>query len=754
MLKQWLPWRWLIRALARAHGVLDPLQVLARLENLAQPSEVAAPIELLRAGIALHARGAINGKVIQQNLDWNWPYWVRQQFDPRSKAFLPRGFSFAQVNLTHRNWTAVGCPGCEAMPIVDPRGLLTPFWDGWSLDAWLLPEDKDPLCPSRESRIDQQLLMDDDELAVRTVIEREELRLVSHACVLLDQDSASCRLTCRADMPVPGQFVLSLRPFNPEGAGFVEHIALHDDRRGWDVDRTPCVRFDRPADHHVASTYHQGDVAIDLGRRDESVFCRCDVGLASAAAVYDVQANEPFQLEATIDLSADKSIKTMLPRGRPASWAQALQGTARLDVPDPDVRYLYDSSLRSLLILSPNNVYPGPYTYKRFWFRDAAMILHALLSANCVEPVERSMQTFTSRQTLAGYFQSQSGEWDSNGQVLWLLGRYCEMTGKTLDASWLKPLKRAGRWIQRKRLPDNDDSAHAGLMPAGFSAEHLGTNDYYYWDDFWSIAGLDALATTLRSHLQDAQADTCQRQAASLRQAVDRSLERSRSTRRHEGTPASPYRRMDSGAVGSLAASYPLHLWGPDDPRVEGTVDYLMEHCLIDDCFFLDIIHSGMNAYLTLTLAQVLLRKGDPRYLRLLRGVARAASPTGQWPEAIHPHTGGGCMGDGQHAWASAEWVMMIRNLFVREEAQSLILCSGVPRSWLKEQQPLSFGPTLTRFGPCRVILEPQHHGIDVRWEADWRTPPEHIDVHCGDQLARIDDPATKSTFFSMESMS
>ena len=35
---------------------------------------------------------------------------------------------------------------------------------------------------------------------------------------------------------------------------------------------------------------------------------------------------------------------------------------------------------------------------------------------------------------------------------------------------------------------------HAGLLPAGFSAEHLGPNDFYYWDDFWSIAGLQAAA--------------------------------------------------------------------------------------------------------------------------------------------------------------------------------------------------------------------------------------------------------------------
>ena len=101
--------------------------------------------------------------------------------------------------------------------------------------------------------------------------------------------------------------------------------------------------------------------------------------------------------------------------------------------------------------------------------------------------------------------------------------------------------------------------------------------------------------------------------------------------------------------------------------------------------------HSGINPYLTLHLAQVLLRAGDPRYFGLITAVAELASSTGQWPESIHPNTGGGCMGDGQHVWAAAEWVLMIRNCFVREEDEGLILCSGIPQIWLDKKQPITF---------------------------------------------------------------
>jgi hypothetical protein len=186
---------------------------------------------------------------------------------------------------------------------------------------------------------------------------------------------------------------------------------------------------------------------------------------------------------------------------------------------------------------------------------------------------------------------------------------------------------------------------------------------------------------------------------------------------------------MDAGAVGNLAAGYPLRLWEPREPRLLRTVDWLMSECWVRGGFFQDMIHSGVNAYLTLQCAQVLLRAGDPRFSDLVRAVAELASPTGQWPEAIHPHTRGGCMGDGQHVWAAAEWVLMMRALFVREEAGRLVLGSGLPREWLAQEAPLRLGPTLTPHGPLSVEVTPQPDGALVRWQADWRDSPPAVEV-------------------------
>jgi hypothetical protein len=427
------------------------------------------------------------------------------------------------------------------------------------------------------------------------------------------------------------------------------------------------------------------------------------------------------------------------------SWKKSLQGAAQLLIPDKHFQFLYEAAIHTMVLHSPKEVYPGPFIYRRFWFRDATFILHALLCVGLKERVLRALDCFRSRQTAQGYFLSQEGEWDSNGEALWIMRQYCEMTGNIPPKEWQNSIDKAGEWICKKRLSNNLQSPHAGLLPSGFSAEHLGPNDFYYWDDFWAVAGLKAAAFLCSAYKDNDEAIYFEGESEALIESINQSLKKVGARLNKPAIPASPYRRLDSGAIGSLVASYPLRIFKQNDPRILGTADYLMKDCLIHGGFFQDMTHSGINPYLTLHLAQVLLRAGDPRYFGLMTAVAKLASPTGQWPESIHPRTGGGCMGDGQHVWAAAEWVLMIRNCFVREENGRLILCSGIPRIWLKTKQTITFGPAPTRFGSIQISIKPQEENIFVEWHGEWFTKEPPIDIQLpGFMNVRI-KPATNS---------
>lgn len=771
---RWLPWRYVVRRFARAHGFIDPVMLYARLQQFAQPSEVAEPVELLRAGAVFHARGLINSRALQHNLDWVWPYWVNRQFDPTDVSFLPRAFSLTHVNLTHRNWTGIGLPGREAIPIVDPRGLLTPYWDGWSIDAWCMDDDDHVLLPSRAMTARQWQSLDQS-LSVHTHSKELGMQLETVATLVDTPDGDVCRMSVKGTIPDSGWLMISARPCNPEGVSFIDQIKLNKDRRSWLIDKHK-VKFDQEVEIHHASCYRDADVFVHLHDREEELTSKCPVGLATAVALFRVRADRAREVVVDIPLQEKRhKTRTRLKSGLASktkqpeydgsessrndmanqskntapvlrsNWTDALQSAVQLQIPDEHVRSLYRAALGTLILCTPGDVFAGPYTYKRYWYRDATFIGHGLLCAGLLDRAQHIIEHFPDRQDSSGYYHSQEGEWDSNGEVLWLMDRYRQFRGRSIPANLNKSIKTGAEWIDLKRAEDFGGNEHEGLLPAGFSAEHLGPNDHYYWDNYWAVAGLDSAARIADGSNLPTDARLYRKRSEQLQSAIARSLERLSNRPDMPAIPAAPTRRMDAGAIGSVVASYPLQLCAPKDKSMLGLLDYLLNECFHRNGFFQDMIHSGTNAYLTLHVAQALLRADDQRFFDLVRNIASLASPTGHWPEAIHPHTGGGCMGDGHHAWAAAEWVCMVRYMFVREELDTLILGSGLLPEWLQTGEALHFGPAPTLFGSISITIPEFEHGanaIELQWVADWHKDAPSLLIQIpGFEAVSVDKP-------------
>ncbi len=733
LLRSW-PVRYLITRAARAYGFLDPVALMAKMRSFAQPSEVAEPIELLRAGMLFHARGLLNTKAIQNNLDWVWPFWVERQFNPGDESFIPRAFSFSHINLTHRNWTAVGRPDVAFYPLVDPRGLVTTQFDGWSLDFWFLPENAQPVFPSKLADFEQTLFVEQN-LRVRSAVSVGKDAFYTDVTLEMDGEFPYCRVRVVMPGAPNGAIAVAVRPYNAEGISSIDRVSIREDRLGWLINERNPVYFSTAPSEQWLSTYTEGDVSHVFTQRSSHPIpkdrreVRCAVGLATAAAVFPASTFARGPLEVRIPIYDELDPKKQPRIARSQAWPDALAPLAKLSVSDRKLQSLYDYAVANLVLHAPAEVYPGPFTYKRFWFRDAAFVLHALLALGGVDRTRRALQEFAPRQRHDGYFLSQEGEWDSNGEAIWTYHRFHQLTGEPLSEKWLESVRKGAEWIIKKRLPRDSGKVEAGLLPAGFSAEHLGPNDFYYWDDFWGVAGLRAAADLFATKDPSAAA-RWQKEADDFLATIERSFPTGPHRRFPLAIPASPKRRMDSGAVGSLVADYPLQLFSPGDPRVVKTADYLRDHSMFKGGFFQNMIHSGINAYLTLHLAQVRLRAGEVNETwNLIELVAELASPTGQWPEAIHPRTLGGCMGDGQHIWAAGEWALMLRNCFVREESDRLVVGSGVMLRWIPEDMPATFGPTLTPWGSVEVDLRRAGQGLLATVRGTWRGPPPTIEV-------------------------
>jgi len=100
-----------------------------------------------------------------------------------------------------------------------------------------------------------------------------------------------------------------------------------------------------------------------------------------------------------------------------------------IDVPDDNINRIFNSNkiyLKSLI--NSEYITPGPLTYKKFWFRDSAYMIPALMKIGDLKRAEKIIEYFKKKIKKDGYFQSQVGEWDSNGQALFTIAEYYRYT--------------------------------------------------------------------------------------------------------------------------------------------------------------------------------------------------------------------------------------------------------------------------------------------------------------------------------------
>jgi hypothetical protein len=415
----------------------------------------------------------------------------------------------------------------------------------------------------------------------------------------------------------------------------------------------------------------------------------------------------------------------------------------RLDLPAGRLADAVEANRRYLLLFHDGpDITPGPYTYHRFWFRDAAYMLVALDRYGFHKEAAEVIASFPSRQHIDGFFFSQRQEWDANGAALWAMAEHWRLSrddGPIDDEAVAKGV----RWIERKRHAKRrrKDPALRGLLPASVSAEHLGPFDYFYWDDFWSLRGLLDGALLLRRRGHEELAAAADQWADGLRRDLDRSMQIVAERLGTQAVPAGPRRRLDPGLIGSLVACSPLGLIPADDPRMAATAEAVRDGFARGPAFYQGISHTGFGTYLTLQLASVELEAGQgERALDRLRWLVDAATDTFTWPEAIHPQLGGGCMGDGHHGWAAADFLSFVRNLLVRETGPAqLALCSALPDEWRGQNFEVHDAPT--HAGKV---------GFAVRWHGERPALLWEVEPHDGVGPVRLTapglDPAWSTT--------
>jgi len=692
------------------------------------------PEELFQLSAPMVARGLHNYAVLQMRRDWVFPYWVRQQLDHEGPGFVPRSQNPLLLNVTQRNWTALGSPTGKHEAIIDPRGLATPLPREWSVDTWIAVDGK-TFFPSNARDARQDIASGIPRLTTSFDFDGLGVELehfVDSTNQLLDILFGCATVTNRLDRTLTACVGIAVRPFNPEGIAPVQRIE-HVSPRMVSVNRTVGVVFAADPDGFYSSTGSAGDgsalFAAACGARRNGKApalessARCPQGLASGFALYrfELPPAAAQRVHWSVALGAEAELRRKKTKTswrvsyakrksrHEERWKEEVSRGARFLFSDEHCQKIFDASLLALLELQEGEfISPGPFLYHHFWYRDAGPMLRALDIAGHPNRVRQVLDAFPRRMTPEGFFRGPAGEWDSNGIVLWSIYHHFLLTR---SESWLRKhldiLEKGARWIMRmRRNSHNGKAVTHGIMPASLSAEHLGTVDQYFWDSFWSLAGVKALCAALAALGMEDSITPYSREVHEFERVLKEVLESIKTREGEELIPATPTRGFDETAIGSVCAVYPLELFGRSFAPAERTLRKIAERFVETRGFFHPVIHSGYNPYLTLQVAHSFLYLGEGEDAWRIAGtILSNMKPPYSLPEAIHPKTGGGAMGDGHHGWAAAEVILFLRDCVVREVDDELRLFEFAIPQLVSRGKDCSFKNLPTEFGTISASL-------------------------------------------------
>jgi hypothetical protein len=426
----------------------------------------------------------------------------------------------------------------------------------------------------------------------------------------------------------------------------------------------------------------------------------------------------------------------------------------RIEVPDPQIQALLDSSIRNIYqareIKKGEPAFQvGPTCYRGLWVVDGAFILEAVSFLGRTDEVRRGLSQYLDRQRPDGAIEFINGHRKETGIALWMLARHARLTG---DRKWLESVwphvERAFGYIQdmRRQTMANPDAPNAGLIPAGFSDGGLGGMAEEYTNVYWSLVGVRAAADAARWLGKIDTADAWDREYddfyATFRRAAERDMRDD-----GKGNRYLPIRMTDNAGIlpqkaqwGFCHAVFPGRLFAKDDPLVLGSLAMLeaveKEGLVLGTGWQT----GGIWNYFASFYAHAWLWQGDgEKAARILYAFANHAAPLLCWREEQGLVGDPAAGGDMPHNWAGAEFIRLVRDLLVLERGDELHLFEGLPAAWITPGAKVRLNGVVTEFGPISLELTVADDGrtAHLRLAPPMRTPPARILLHLDDWSGR-----------------
>ncbi len=414
-----------------------------------------------------------------------------------------------------------------------------------------------------------------------------------------------------------------------------------------------------------------------------------------------------------------------------AYWRGRLAGAATIEVPCAKASQALRAAHVCQLITSDlGEVHGGEGFYDEFYIRDGAYQLLHLEEAGFPEEARRAVEFFLARQREDGRFESQAGQFDANGQAVWALWQYYQITG---DRAWLErvypAMRKAAAWTAAARRLAAAESPCAGLLPAAVAdGENLWDGSHHIVGyDLWNLRGMLCTAEAAAALGRDAEGAELLAEAASYRAAVEAAWART-------GLAYLPPSWEKEGTHwGNTETLWPTALFEAGDARVTALLDEVRHR--FRGGFVEGTIRWGdgtaIHPYLSAYTTMASLARGEGAqvvedfYWYLLHSSAAHAFPEGvffrrrhAWSDTI------------PHGTGASNYAILLRHMLVHEQGGVLHLLPAVPDDWLGDGREIRVERAPTHFGPLTLATRGTAAGVEIHLDPPRRRPPQRIVLH------------------------
>lgn len=653
------------------------------------------------------------------------------------KGFFPRYFQNRQSF-----WTVVGVSGGKHEAIINEEGLLEVGRQTLSLDPFVFSDKRCLLNWYRSQGHEQSLR--DGYLPIPKVTRHHkdddvDVDLSVEVFAVGEQTSSTlyARYTVKntGKRRETGKFFLALRQFqvnppwqflNTPGGFTPVHCMDHagDTVYVSGVDGQPRSQALRivsltKADAFGATTLASGDITehLNYGLLPEAGGLCDQRGYGSGALMYayDLAPGEEKQVDIAVPYTPESHLD-----GLDNAMAQAIsdwQGLSQVGISLPAYPELVETMRSQLAYILINRderaIQPGSRCYRRTWIRDGSLTSAALLQNGFAREVRDFIEWFAPFQYESGKVpccvdkrgSDPTPEHDSHGEFIYLVMEYYRFTrDKDFLAGMYPRLVKAAGYIdelRRQCLTEKfrqSERAHLyGILPPSISHEGYSAHPAHSnWDNLFAMKGLDDVVSA--AEILEAKELP---ELVALRDAFHgdfmASIKASMAVHKIDFIPgAADLGDLDptSTTIGLDPANRLAEL--PEEMRV--TFErYWQFFCRRRDG---KLKWDAYTPYEWRTVGTfVRLGEVEKAHAALEYFMShRRPLRWNHWAEVIYSDTlAPRFIGDAPHGWVGSDFLRSVRNLFVYEEADHLVLAAGIKPEWL--DQGISVQDLPTHFG-------------------------------------------------------